>query len=105
MPSSLCTCWHIFEGKDHFVIIGYGRTSTIEQVAGLEGQIRDLKAAGAEKLFQENVSSVAPRKQLEAAIEFAREGDTLLLVAGFSFSGEGRAARGGRVRRNAMLMR
>jgi len=28
-----------------------------------------------------------------------------LLVAGFSFSGEGRAARGGRVRRNAMLMR
>jgi hypothetical protein len=30
-------------------------------------------AAGAEKLFRENVSSVAPRKQLEAAIEFARE--------------------------------
>jgi len=60
------------------MIIGYGRTSTIEQVAGLEAQIRDLKAAGAEKLFRENVSSVAPRKQLEAAIEFAREGDTLL---------------------------
>jgi DNA invertase Pin-like site-specific DNA recombinase len=53
------------------MIIGYGRTSTIEQVAGLEAQIRDLKAAGAEKLFRENVSSVAPRKQLEAAIEFA----------------------------------
>jgi putative copper export protein len=30
---------------------------------------------------------------------------SVLLVAGFSFSGEGRAARGGRVRRNAMLMR
>ena len=58
------------------MIIGYGRTSTIEQVAGLEAQIRDLKAAGAEKLFRENVSSVAPRKQLETAIEFAREGDT-----------------------------
>jgi DNA invertase Pin-like site-specific DNA recombinase len=54
------------------MIIGYGRTSTIEQVAGLEAQIRDLKAAGAEKLFSENVSSVAPRKQLEAAIEFAQ---------------------------------
>jgi len=39
----------------------YARTSTIEQVAGLEAQIRDLKAAGAEKLFRENVSSVAPR--------------------------------------------
>ncbi len=43
------------------MIIGYGRTSTIEQVAGLEAQIRDLEAAGAEKLFRENVSSVAPR--------------------------------------------
>ena len=70
MPSCLGTCWHKFEGKGHFMIIGYGRTSTIEQVAGLEAQIRDLKAAGAEKLFRENVSSVAPRKQLEAAIEF-----------------------------------
>ena len=60
------------------MIIGYGRTSTIEQVAGLEAQIRDLKAAGAEKLFRENVSSVAP--QLEAAIEFAREGDTLVVT-------------------------
>jgi hypothetical protein len=38
-----------------------------------EAQIRDLKAAGAEKLFSENVSSVAPRKQLEVAIEFARK--------------------------------
>jgi len=62
------------------MIIGYGRTSTIEQVAGLEAQIRDLKAAGAEKLFRENVSSVAPRKQLEAAIESAREGDTLIVT-------------------------
>src|SRR5664279_1779371 len=62
------------------MIIGYGRTSTIEQVAGLEAQTRDLKAAGAEKLFRENVSSVAPRKQLEAAIEFAREGDTLVVT-------------------------
>jgi len=62
------------------MVIGYGRTSTIEQVAGLEAQIRDLKAAGAEKLFRENVSSVAPRKQLEAAIEFARELDILVVT-------------------------
>ena len=62
------------------MMIGYGRTSTIEQVAGLEAQIRDLKAAGAEKLFRENVSSVAPCKQLEAAIEFAREGNTLVVT-------------------------
>jgi DNA invertase Pin-like site-specific DNA recombinase len=80
MPSLLCICWHIFKGKGHFIIIGCGRTSTIEQVAGLEAQIRDLKAAGAEKLFSENVSSVAPCKQLEAAMEFAREGDTLVVT-------------------------
>jgi|ERR1019366_985840 hypothetical protein len=80
MPTLPNTCWHKFEGKGHFMMIGYGRTSTIEQVAGLEAQIRDLKAAGAEKLFSENVSSVAPRKQLEAAIEFAREGDTLVVT-------------------------
>jgi len=42
-----------FERKDHFMIIGYGRTSTIEQVAGLEAQIRDLKAAGAENYSRE----------------------------------------------------
>ena len=37
-------------------------------------------ASAAEKLFRENVSSVAPRQQLEAAIEFAREGDTLVVT-------------------------
>jgi DNA invertase Pin-like site-specific DNA recombinase len=35
---------------------------------------------GAEKLFRENISSVALRQQLEAAIEFAREGDTLVVT-------------------------
>jgi DNA invertase Pin-like site-specific DNA recombinase len=56
------------------------RTLVGQQVASLEAQIRDLKATGAEKLFSENVSSVTPRKQLEAAIEFAREGDTLVVT-------------------------
>ena len=46
----------------------------------MKRRYRDLKAAGAEKLFRENVSSVAPRKQLETAIEFAREGDTLVVT-------------------------
>jgi DNA invertase Pin-like site-specific DNA recombinase len=78
MPSCFYICWHNFEGKDHFMIIGYGRTSTIEQVAGLQAQIRDLKASGAEKLFSENVSSVAPRKHLEAAIELVSRPEELL---------------------------
>ena len=60
--------------------IGYARTSTVEQVAGLEAQERDLKAAGVAKVFKEQVSSVAPRLQLEAMIDFAREGDTVTVT-------------------------
>jgi DNA invertase Pin-like site-specific DNA recombinase len=40
-------------------IIGYARTSTTDQATGLAGQERDLIAAGAEKIFSEQVSSVA----------------------------------------------
>ena len=35
------------------MIIGYARTSTTDQTAGLGAQERDLKAAGAEKIFAE----------------------------------------------------
>lgn len=59
--------------------IGYCRTSTIEQRFGFEAQLRDLEAAGAEKIFKEQVSSVAERAELERAIEFAREGDRLIV--------------------------
>src|ERR1700730_7513650 len=62
-------------------ILGYARTSTAEQVAGLEAQLRDLRAIGCEKIFSEQISSVAHREQLEAAIEFAREGDTLVVTS------------------------
>lgn len=62
------------------MLVGYSRTSTAEQRAGLEAQERDLKAAGVEKLFSEQVSSIAKREKLEAAIEFCREGDTLTVT-------------------------
>jgi DNA invertase Pin-like site-specific DNA recombinase len=62
------------------MFIGYARTSTVEQEAGLEAQVRDLEAAGAQKIFAEQVSSVAPRAELERALEFAREGDTLIVT-------------------------
>lgn len=62
------------------MIIGYGRTSTAEQKAGLEAQLRDLTAAGCEKVFQEQVSSVAEREQLEAALEFVRAGDAFTVT-------------------------
>jgi DNA invertase Pin-like site-specific DNA recombinase len=60
--------------------IGYARTSTVEQIAGLEAQERELRAAGAEKVFSERVSSVAKREQLEAALEFCRYGDVLVVT-------------------------
>jgi DNA invertase Pin-like site-specific DNA recombinase len=62
------------------MLIGYARTSTTEQIAGLDAQITALKAAGCEKVFKEQVSSVVQRGQLEAALEFVRDGDTLIVT-------------------------
>jgi DNA invertase Pin-like site-specific DNA recombinase len=62
------------------MLVGYGRTSTVTQEAGLEAQERDLKAAGVEKLFTEQVSSVAERAQLEAALDFCRARDALVVT-------------------------
>jgi DNA invertase Pin-like site-specific DNA recombinase len=61
-------------------IVGYARTSTIEQVAGIEAQERDLRAAGVTKLFSERVSSVAPRAELGRATEYLREGDVFVVT-------------------------
>lgn len=62
------------------MIIGYARTSTIDQQAGFEAQLRDLRVAGVERIFSEQLSSVGPRKALEEAIDFSREGDTLVVT-------------------------
>src|ERR1700722_16201864 len=59
---------------------GYARTSTVEQEAGLEAQQRDLKAAGVDKVFVEQVSSVAARAQLELALDYLRDGDVLTVT-------------------------
>lgn len=61
------------------MIVGYARTSTTDQQAGLDAQLRDLAAAGAEKVFSEKVSSVAKRDQLAACLAFLREGDCLMV--------------------------
>jgi DNA invertase Pin-like site-specific DNA recombinase len=60
--------------------LGYARTSTVEQEAGLEAQQRDLKAAGVDKVFVEQVSSVAVRAQLELALDYLRDGDVLTVT-------------------------
>jgi DNA invertase Pin-like site-specific DNA recombinase len=62
------------------LLVGYARTSTAEQAAGLEAQIRDLKAAGCTKIFSEQVSSIAERAELERALDYVRAGDTLVVT-------------------------
>lgn len=62
------------------MLLGYGRTSSADQLAGLQAQERDLRDAGCEKVFSEQVSSVARREKLEAALDFVREGDTLVVT-------------------------
>ncbi len=42
--------------------VGYARTSTVEQIAGLEEQVRDLTEYGCSELFREQVSSVQKRE-------------------------------------------
>lgn len=61
-------------------VVGYARTSTVEQIAGLEAQHRDLEAAGVKKLFSERVSSVVHRPELERALDYLRDGDTFVVT-------------------------
>jgi DNA invertase Pin-like site-specific DNA recombinase len=60
--------------------VGYARTSTAGQDAGLEAQLRDLAAAGCTKGFQEQVSSVSERKALANCLAFLREEDVLVVT-------------------------
>lgn len=62
------------------MLVGYARTSTIDQVAGLEAQERDLKAAGCERIYSEQVSSVAERAKLTECLAFLREADALMVT-------------------------
>lgn len=64
------------------MLIGYARTSTLDQKAGLEAQNRDLTALGCERIFEEQVSSVdvVRREKLAEALAFVREGDTLVVT-------------------------
>lgn len=61
--------------------IGYARTSTADQKAGLQAQLRDLTEVGCTKIFVEEVSSVAARRaELYRALEYVREGDVLVVT-------------------------
>jgi DNA invertase Pin-like site-specific DNA recombinase len=64
------------------MLIGYARTSTLDQKASIEAQLKELQEAGCEKVFAEQVSSVdvARREQLALALDFIREGDSLAVA-------------------------
>ena len=62
------------------MLVGYGRTSTAEQGAGLAAQERDLRAAGTERVFTEQRSSMGTRPELKAALAFLRNGDALIVT-------------------------
>ena len=62
------------------MLIGYARTSTLEQLAGFEAQQRDLKEYGFEKIYTEQVSSVAEREQLDAALGALRSDDKPVMM-------------------------
>ena len=64
------------------MLIGYARTSTLDQEAGLEAQQRDLTGAGCERVYVEQVSSVdvAERRELSRALDNLRSGDALVVT-------------------------
>lgn len=62
-------------------IIGYARTSTRDQIAGLQAQQRDLEAAGCERIFHEQLSSVdKDRPELARALDYVRDGDVFVVT-------------------------
>ncbi len=64
--------------QERILLIGYARTSTIEQVNGLDAQIDQLNSLGCEKIFSEQVSSVSKRPELMKSVDFCREGDVFV---------------------------
>ncbi|MFD2111309.1 recombinase family protein [Thiorhodococcus fuscus] len=62
------------------MLVGYARSSTIDQVASIESQERELRAAGCEEVYIEQVSSVdlVRRERFEEAVKFCRKGDVLV---------------------------
>jgi DNA invertase Pin-like site-specific DNA recombinase len=61
------------------ISVGYAWVSTVDQQAGLDAQLRDLKSAGCEEIFSEQVSAVSQRDRLKEALRFVRRGDTLVV--------------------------
>lgn len=60
-------------------VIGYARTSTTEQ--NIEPQVEALRAAGCDRIYQEQLSGAkTDRPELAALLDFCREGDTVAVT-------------------------
>ncbi|TGU56914.1 MULTISPECIES: recombinase family protein [unclassified Mesorhizobium] len=59
---------------------GYARTSTDDQIAGLEAQVAALEAAGCKRIYQEHASAVGHREQFDRLMERLEDGDTLVVT-------------------------
>ena len=65
------------------MIFGYARVSTVQQDAGYESQIRDLREAGVleENIYQEKISArSAKRPEFDGLIRSMRDGDQLVVT-------------------------
>lgn len=62
-------------------VVGYARTSTADQQAGLDAQIAELQAAGCTRIFSEQVSGAdTARPELLAALDWVRAGDVFVVT-------------------------
>lgn len=59
------------------MIIGYVRVSTKDQ--NLDLQVAALKKVGVEKIFEDKMSAIKERPQLDKMLEFCRAGDTVVV--------------------------
>lgn len=63
------------------MLVGYARTSTTEQKAGLADQVAELTRLGCERVFEEHGSGVDnERPKLREAMDFVRAGDVLVVT-------------------------
>jgi len=67
--------------KENSHIVGYTRVSTVQskQESSLAAQVKELKAAGATKIFKEKISGAAKvRPEFERMLDYVRENDIIL---------------------------
>jgi len=63
------------------MLVGYARTSTVDQEHGLDHQKTQLlDTVGCDKVFAEHAGATGKRPEFQAAINFCREGDTLVVT-------------------------